>query len=120
MNIRQWLFLAALPLCFGCKSPGPKPTQGSTESRPTNKESGVRRGETPSSQVDATQAEGSQGRAPSPAIAKTTNSAPFLRVGRPRTNISELQVSVRQFTSADRSQPVVWLAGVSHVGETNY
>jgi hypothetical protein len=50
----------------------------------------------------------------------STNVAPYLRIARPATNITELQVAVRQFVPRDPSKPVVWLAGVSHVGETNY
>ena len=50
----------------------------------------------------------------------STNVAPYLRIARPATNLTELQVAVRQFIPRDRSKPVVWLAGVSHVGETNY
>src|SRR5688572_14490036 len=85
MNIRRWLFLAALPLWFGCKSPEP-PQQTS---------------------------------AASVAIV-SSNPAPYLRVARPTTNLTELQVAVRQFVPRGGTQPVIWLAGVSHVGESNY
>src|SRR3954464_9271463 len=115
MNVRQWLLLAALPLWFGCKTPAPTPTPGPTESRPTSGAVSSGSAETPSSQTEA-----SQGPSSSQAIAAPTNAGPFLRVTRPRTNITELQVAVRQFVPAGRSQPVVWLAGVSHVGESNY
>src|SRR5688500_8815571 len=49
-----------------------------------------------------------------------SNAAPYLRIARPRTNLIELQVAVRQFISRQPGQPVIWLAGVSHVGESNY
>src|SRR5262245_51534059 len=45
---------------------------------------------------------------------------PYLRIARPDTNRLELQVAVRQFVPRDRSQPVVWLTGVSHIGDSNY
>jgi len=109
MNVRQWLLLAALPLWFGCKSPAPATSQESAGT------ASVR-----ANQVIATEPEGSRGSLPSQAVAAPTNASPFLRVARPRTNITELQVAVRQFVPAGRSQPVVWLAGVSHVGESNY
>jgi hypothetical protein len=56
----------------------------------------------------------------SPPAAAPTNPAPYLRIARPQTNVTELQVAVRQFVPSDRSKPVVWLTGVSHVGESNY
>lgn len=105
MKIRQWLLLAALPLWFGCKSADTaRPTTGSTESRPATRESSFRWTELSANHVPA-----------SPVL--STN---FLRIAKPRTNVTELQVAVRQFIPPDRSQPVVWLAGVSHVGESNY
>lgn len=58
-----------------------------------------------------------------PAAAATiiaSNPAPYLRVARPSSNVTELQVAVRQFVPRGRAQPVIWLAGVSHVGESNY
>ncbi len=91
MKIRQWLLLLALPLWFGCKSaPAPKPT----------------------AEVRASSSEAQ------PAVG--TNIAPYLRIAHPQTNLSELQVAVRQFVPQTPSQPVVWLVGVSHVGESNY
>lgn len=60
--------------------------------------------------------------APPPAAIPTvvSNPAPYLRVAKPRSNITELQVAVRQFVPRAGSQPVIWLAGASHVGESNY
>jgi hypothetical protein len=57
---------------------------------------------------------------PAPQVAAVVDPGPYLRVGAPRTNLTQLQVAVRQFVPHDRSQPVVWLAGVSHIGESNY
>ena len=50
----------------------------------------------------------------------STNIAPYLRIAHPKTNLAELQVAVRQFLPQSPAQPVVWLVGVSHVGESNY
>ena len=49
-----------------------------------------------------------------------TNPAPYLRIAHPQTNVTELQVAVRQYVRPGRPQSIVWLAGVSHVGESNY
>jgi hypothetical protein len=89
MNKWRWLFVAALPLMFGCKASGPKPVAVVPEQVFT-------------------------------AVQVSSNPAPYLRVARPSTNVTELQVAVRQFAPQGTSQPVVWLAGVSHVGESNY
>ena len=90
MKTGQWLLLLALPLWFGCKSASP-PT---SDVRP------------PTADVR-------------PATV-STNISPYLRIAHPTTNLSELQVAVRQFVPHTQSQPVVWLVGVSHVGESNY
>ena len=45
---------------------------------------------------------------------------PYLRVNRPDTNTVQLQVALRKFTPAGKSTPVVWLTGVSHVGDKGY
>jgi len=57
---------------------------------------------------------------PSAAASSLSTNAPFLRIARPHTNVTELQVAVRQFIPSDHAQPIVYLAGVSHVGESNY
>lgn len=61
---------------------------------------------------------------PSPVAAAVpliaSNPAPYLRVARPTTNVTELQIAVREFVPRGGAQPVIWLAGVSHVGESNY
>ncbi|HKQ36681.1 MAG TPA: hypothetical protein VJ063_01310 [Verrucomicrobiae bacterium] len=58
--------------------------------------------------------------ASTPALSISTNIPPYLRIAHPATNLSELQVAVRQFLPQSQSQPVVWLVGASHVGESNY
>ena len=91
MKIRQWLLLLALPLWLvACKSAAPH--------EPTFEVLSPSDVRTPIS----------------------TNVAPYLRIAHPVTNLSELQVAVRQFLPQTPSQPVVWLVGVSHVGESNY
>lgn len=90
MKIGQWVLLAALPLWFGCKSSTPHPTHATASAAQTF------------------------------TAAPLTNPAPYLRIAHPQTNVTELQVAVRQFVPLDRSKPIVWLAGVSHVGESNY
>jgi hypothetical protein len=91
MKPRQWLFLAILPLWFGCK----------TEPKAV-------------APFDPPAAE------PQTASLVSSNRAPYLRIANPRTNLTELQVAVRQFIPRQPGQPVIWLAGVSHVGESNY
>jgi hypothetical protein len=55
-----------------------------------------------------------------PAAIAVVNAGPYLRIATPRTNVTQLQVAVRQFVPHERPGPVVWLAGVSHIGESNY
>jgi hypothetical protein len=52
--------------------------------------------------------------------APTNPPAPYLRIAQPRTNLIELQIALREFVPATRSQPKIWLAAVSHVGDSNY
>ncbi len=44
----------------------------------------------------------------------------FMRVTNAGPQQFELQVAVRKYTSSIHSNSVVWLAAVSHIGETNY
>ena len=92
MKLRQWLLLAILPLWFGCK------TEPKAASAPLP--AGAPR--------------------PEPPLTVSSNPAPYLRIAQPRTNVTELQVAVRQFMPRQSGQPILWLAGVSHVGESNY
>ena len=47
--------------------------------------------------------------------------APYMRVFKPDTNTIELQIALREFKpSSGTSGPVIWLAGVAHIGESNY
>jgi hypothetical protein len=43
-----------------------------------------------------------------------------MRVVRPGSNTVQLQIAARKFVPTDRSGPVVWLTGASHVGDSNY
>jgi hypothetical protein len=43
-----------------------------------------------------------------------------MRIAYPDADTVQLQIAVRQFKPARRSGPVVWLAGASHIGESNY
>ncbi len=45
---------------------------------------------------------------------------PYTRVFRPDTNTVQLQIAVREFLPRRHRGPVVWLAGVSHVGDPEY
>src|SRR5262245_10154718 len=55
-----------------------------------------------------------------PSQSAFTNSGPYMRVARPDTNTVELQIAVRQFLPRQEKGPEVWLAAVSHIGESNY
>lgn len=45
---------------------------------------------------------------------------PYTRIAHPDTNTTELQIALRRFQSRHETGPDIWLAAVSHVGETNY
>lgn len=45
---------------------------------------------------------------------------PFMRVTNGPTGAVELQVAVRKLVPTNGTGPVLWLAGASHIGETNY
>jgi hypothetical protein len=45
---------------------------------------------------------------------------PYVRVCCADSNLVQLQVALRRFAPARKGRPVVWLAGVSHIGDTNY
>jgi hypothetical protein len=55
---------------------------------------------------------------------KETSSAPvpqsYLRVARPDRDTVALQIALRRFTPQSGRGPVIWLAGASHVGDSNY
>ncbi len=48
------------------------------------------------------------------------NPEPYVRLVGVGTNRVELQIAVRKFLPLHRRGPAIWLAGVSHLGETNY
>lgn len=66
----------------------------------------------------------------SPAQTATTNkplvtlvrftAEPYMRVTNGATGAVELQVAVRKLVPTNGTGPVIWLAGASHIGETNY
>jgi len=45
---------------------------------------------------------------------------PYLRIDESRANTVELQIALRQLTPRKGKGPVIWLAAVAHIGETNY
>jgi hypothetical protein len=59
------------------------------------------------------------------AATATTNLAlpepqPYIRVVHPDTNTLELQIAMRRFVPESGPGPTYWLAGTSHIGESNY
>jgi hypothetical protein len=44
----------------------------------------------------------------------------YTRVANPDTNTVQLQIALRKFIPAEKAGPVIWLAGVMHVGEPEY
>jgi hypothetical protein len=45
---------------------------------------------------------------------------PYVRITNTDSNRLQLQIAAREFLPPRRGEPVVWLAGVSHIGESNY
>ena len=45
---------------------------------------------------------------------------PYVRIESPDSNHVALQIAAREFMPTRRGEPVIWLAGVSHIGESNY
>ncbi len=45
---------------------------------------------------------------------------PYVRIFSGSSNEVQLQIALRKFVPAHRKQPIIWLAGVSHLGESNY
>jgi hypothetical protein len=54
--------------------------------------------------------------------AKTGTAAPepYVRIDNTDSNLVELQIAVRKFIPPHRKEPTIWLAGVSHIGQSNY
>src|SRR5438046_10744134 len=44
----------------------------------------------------------------------------YVRISNRDSNIVELQIAIRKFVPPHRHGPIVWLTGVSHIGESNY
>lgn len=55
-----------------------------------------------------------------PPVETLTAPEPYVRVANTDSNRVELQIAARRFIPGRRGQPVVWLTGVSHIGESNY
>jgi hypothetical protein len=51
---------------------------------------------------------------------KPVSPAPYTRVSSPDTNTFSLQIALRQFVPRNGRGPIIWLSGVSHIGESNY
>ncbi len=45
---------------------------------------------------------------------------PYVRIENTDSNLVQLQIALRKFLPARHKGPAIWLAGVSHVGESNY
>ena len=45
---------------------------------------------------------------------------PYVRIASSDSNHVALQIAARQFLPPRRGEPVVWLTGVSHIGDSNY
>lgn len=65
-------------------------------------------------------AAGDQGRSGASAGSPADPPQPYMRVQRGEEGTVSLQIALRQFLPRDTEGPEIWLAGVSHVGETNY
>jgi hypothetical protein len=46
--------------------------------------------------------------------------APYVRISNVDSNHIQLQIAARKFLPPRRNEPVIWLTGVSHIGDTNY
>ena len=44
----------------------------------------------------------------------------YVRIDNTDSNLVQLQIAVRKFLPARHKGPTIWLAGVSHIGESNY
>jgi hypothetical protein len=59
-------------------------------------------------------------RRPSRARAALPPPATYVRIDNTRSNLPQLQIDLRQFLPRRGPGPAIWLAAVSHVGDTNY
>ena len=57
---------------------------------------------------------------PRPAPVADVKPEPYVRIYQGDTNRLELQIAIRKFEPAKQKGSVVWLTGVSHIGESNY
>ncbi len=56
----------------------------------------------------------------SPALDASEAPEPYLKVERPNGDVSTLKVAARQFKRPKGDGPILWLTGVTHVGEPDY
>ena len=59
-------------------------------------------------------------RANSRAAAASASPEPCVRIDTTDSNLVQLQIAVRKFVPARRKEPIIWLVGVSHIGQSNY
>jgi hypothetical protein len=54
--------------------------------------------------------------------ALTNRPAPisYMRIGQPDSNTVQLELAMKRFVPMGQTGPVVWLVGVTHIGESNY
>ena len=57
---------------------------------------------------------------PASRVSLTAPPEPYVRITSTDSNRIQLQIAAREFVPGRRGQPVVWLTGVSHIGDTNY
>ncbi|MBI3878249.1 MAG: hypothetical protein HY300_20190 [Verrucomicrobia bacterium] len=55
-----------------------------------------------------------------PKSSKAVVIEPYMRVTNAAPGVVELQIALRKFAPTNGAGPVVWLAAVSHIGESNY
>jgi hypothetical protein len=54
------------------------------------------------------------------AVTAPPSPEPYVRIDNTDSNLVQLQIAVRKFVPPHRKEPVIWLAGVSHIGQSNY
>lgn len=54
-----------------------------------------------------------------PLAGKPVPPAPYVRITHTNSNLLRLQIALREFAPPRRNGAVVWLAAVSHLGDTN-
>lgn len=57
---------------------------------------------------------------PAASSARNSPPEPYVRIASSDSNHVALQIAARQFVPPRGGEPIIWLVGVSHIGETNY